>query len=411
VISPAQQEAYYKAHQFNIIRVVLGKQLPGDGEADNRYVRAASTLAKWIQDGVLVKGDSESLTIYQMEFEAPEGGRRTLDGLVVLVKVDDYGKGRVLPHEKTYLGPKQDQLNLLRACRANLTPIHTVFNDPENWVINQYRPFMSGPPEQEVIDTDGIIHRTWALGDVQTIARIRALLIDKSLFIADGHHRYETALAYRNEVRRSGRPPASDGHEYVMMYITSTSHPGLTILPAHRMVKSLEEFNVEQTVRKLEPYFEIEEADLEGEDLEKTAAWLLARVSSHSDRAGYFGMLVQGEKKLRLLRLRNFRGIDSMIDPEIPGPLRDLDVTILREIVMDYGLGMDKEDLQQRIEYTPSVEEALKRVCSGEMQVSFILNPTRVQQVQAAARLGHRLPHKSTYFYPKIMSGLVLNVF
>ncbi len=412
VISPEQQAAFYEAHELNVIRLVLGKQYPDDSEADNRYTRAAATLKEWIDQGVLVSSDRPGLIIYQMEFERPDsGGRSTIDGIASLVKAEDYGKGKVLPHEKTYRGPKQDQLNLLRACRAHVTPIHGLFSDRENAVINEYKGVMKRRPDQEAVDLNGTRHRTWTLDDESTIQRIQSLLVNKSIFIADGHHRYETSLAYRNEIRESGPGDPEGGHEYVMMYLTSTSHPGLTILPAHRLVRGLDEDVVRNMLDKLRPYFEIEELSCPTEDTSEAAHVLTGMVSPFSYSAGNFGVLLNFQKGLKILKLKSLEAIDPLLDPAIPPDLRYLDVTILREVVMDYALKLDRNNAEGHIEYTPSPSEALEKVKSGEVQVCFVLNPTRVEQVQAAAELGHKLPHKATYFYPKVASGLIMNVF
>lgn len=410
VISPRQQAALYEAHECNIIRLVLGRQHPHDTDADNRYTRAASTLRTWLDQGVLVKRSRPGLVIYQMEFERPDGGRRIIDGIVALVEVDDYGRGKVLPHEKTYKGPKQDQLNLLRACRSHLTPIHALFNDREHQVINVYRGFMQEPPQQQAVDADGTIHRTWCIEDDAAIRRISEFLDDRSLFIADGHHRYETALAFKKEMlAHASAESAGAGH--VMVYLTSTSHPGLTILPAHRMVGGMAHVDVRGFLDRLAGHFLIERHDFGETDTRVAARGLLSKVSDWSERAGNFGLVIHGEPGFWLLRLKSFEGIDPLIDAAVPPALRGLDVTILREVVIGYGLGLDKDDPEGRIEYSPSVAEVLDRVAGGEVNLALVLNPTRVEQVEAAAELGHKLPHKSTYFFPKIASGLVLNVF
>jgi uncharacterized protein (DUF1015 family) len=410
VISPREQESFYEAHQFNMIRLVLGKQFPQDTDRDNKYARAAATLQQWLSQGVLVRSDRPGLTVYRMEFDEPEGGRRQLDGIVALVKVDDYGRGKVLPHEKTYKGPKVDQLNLMRHCRAHITPIHGLFDDPDNVVIDEYTKIMRSAPEQEATDTNGTIHKTWTLYDEDAISRIVTRLADKSIFIADGHHRYETALAYKNELRAACA--ASDGAgDHVMMFLTSMTHPGLTILAAHRLVKGLREVDVPLLLSKLDPYFFHEELCFRQSNREEVSQRLIDRIWSYSEIGGKFGMVVRGEECFQLLRLKDFSAIEPLMDPSIPQNLRGLDVTILREIIIGRGLGLDKDNAEGHIEYTPLISEALERVLSGEVQVSFILNPTRVDQMRAAAELGHKLPHKSTYFFPKLSSGLVLNVF
>ena len=212
-------------------------------------------------------------------------------------------------------------------------------------------------------------------------------------------------------MRAAGHTSPSDPHEYVMAYLTSMSHPGLTILPAHRMVKGLSHLDVGRFLKELAPYFHIEELCFSDQNQKSIFGTLLDRIESYSEIGGKFGMIVHGEPCFRLLRLKDFHIAESLMDSSIPEPLRGLDVTILREAIMNHGLGMDGENAEGKIEYTPLIDEALKKVTKGEIQISFILNPTRVDQVQAAAELGHKLPHKSTYFYPKLSSGLVLRVF
>jgi len=196
-----------------------------------------------------------------------------------------------------------------------------------------------------------------------------------------------------------------------MMYLTAMTHPGLTILPAHRMVRSLDGLDLDKTFERLEPYFEIEPLCFTAADREQAEKTLTERIRSYSQVGGKFGMVTAGETCFHLLRLRDFEKLDAQMDPSIPSSLRGLDVTILREVIMGIGLGMDKDNGAELIEYTPAVSEAFEKVFAGQVQISFILNPTRVDQMRAAAEVGHKLPHKSTYFFPKLSSGLVLRVF
>jgi len=411
VISPEEQDGFYQSHPLNMIRLVLGKQYPDDTETHNRYTRAGATLKEWVDSGILIHEDVPGICIYQMEFEQPDGSHSTLDGIVCLGKVDEYGKGRVLPHEKTYKGPKQDQLNLMRACKGNITPIHALFNDQEDVVHFEYSRHMQGPPDQESVDSQGTIHRTWFLRDEAAISLIKKEFLHKSIFIADGHHRYETALAYRNEVRASGLGDAPGPHDWVLMYLTSLSHPGLTILPAHRMVKGLKDLEIEAMKQALEPYFYMEELPCSMDDPSVTLQAVVERIANYSEIGGKFGMIARGESCFRLLRLKDFATIDSLMDETIPTSLRGLDVTILREIIMGRGLRMNGGNVEGHIEYAPQVSEVVRRAMKGDIQIGFILNPTRVDQMRTAAELGHKLPHKSTYFYPKISSGLALYLF
>jgi uncharacterized protein (DUF1015 family) len=411
IISPSEQEEFYRLDPCNMIRLVLGKQLPNDSGKDNRYTRAATTLKEWMSRGVLVREEIPSLTVYQMEFQNHDGDRGIIDGVVALVKVDEYGIGKVLPHEKTYKGPKQDQLNLLKACRSHLTPIHGLFNDKDNEVTALYADLLKQSPQQIATDRNGDIHRTWTMHDESAITKVQEVLADKSILIADGHHRYETSLAFKKEMIEKGVSDAKSGHEYVMMYLTSMSHPGLRIYPAHRMVKGLSEIDVEKVLNTLARNFEIEVLCLDNEDRKTAVKKLVNEVRSMAGNCGNYGIVIQGEPCFRLLKLKNFDDVDPLIDSVYPSSLRDLDVTILREVIMGLGFGIDRHNAEGMIEYTPSAYDALERVEQGDIQVAFIINPTRVDQVQSAAELGHKLPHKSTYFYPKLSSGLVINVF
>lgn len=411
VISPAEQKAFYQSHPYNIIRLVLGNQFEDDNELNNKHTRAASTLMQWMQEGVLVRLAKPALVIYQMDFEQPDGGIKRLDGIVAVVSVDDYGKGKVLPHEKTYLGPKKDQLELLKACRANFTPIHSLFDDEEGKIYGIYAPFMDRKPDQVTVDRNGNTHRTWLIEDENAIKAIIDGFESRSLFIADGHHRYETALAYKRMMEESGNVDAEAPHNHVMMYLTALSHPGLTILPAHRMVKGLANLDISKVLEALEPYFKIEEIPFSAETIKSDSEKFISAISGYAEVGGCFGMVCNGQNCFRLLKLKDFETLSKLVDSQIPGALRRLDVTILREVIMTKGLGIDLGNSEGKIEYTPVISEAIEKALDGDVQISFILNPTRVDQMREAAERGYKMPQKSTYFYPKLSSGMVLNVF
>ena len=314
VISPEEQEFFYESHPLNVIRLVLGKQYPSDSETDNRYTRAAQTLRDWLDKGVLVCEKEPGLAVYEMSFELPEGGTQTIDGIVCLVKVDDYGPGKVLPHEKTYRGPKEDQLSLLRACRSNFTPIHGLFEDDSNLVSQAYATYLRNPPLHETTDTQGSVHRLWIIDDAQIVTRIIEFMRDKSIFIADGHHRYETARAYKEEVERFHGTSTDDGHNFVMIYLTALNHPGLTILPAHRMLKGLDGFDLGQILRTLSQDFEIENLCYWNGNRGESVRMMLEKLKAAAALGGQFGFAVHGDECLRLLRLKDFGMLDSIMD-------------------------------------------------------------------------------------------------
>ncbi|MGD9817544.1 MAG: DUF1015 domain-containing protein [Desulfomonilaceae bacterium] len=411
VISPQEQQAFYESHPFNMIRLVLGNQYPDDHELNNKHTRAASTLDEWMRKGVLTRHGKPALVIYQMDFEQPGVGVKRLDGIVAVVKVDDYGRGKVLPHEKTYLGPKKDQLDLLRACKSNLTPVHSLFDDDDDRIYNLYSPYMENEPDQVTTDSNKNVHRTWLIDDEKIIDAIIEAFDSKSLFIADGHHRYETALAYKREQEALDSYDPEAPYNYVMMYLTALSHPGLTILPAHRMVKGLSNFEISKFFTQLDPYFDFTEIPFSECGLTADIERFISGLADYSEFGGCFGMACHGQNRFWLLKLKDFGALSRVVDSSIPVALQRLDVTILSEVIMNLGLGLDKGNSEGKIEYTPIMSEAIERALRGEVQASFILNPTRVDQMREAAEKGFKLPQKSTYIYPKLSSGLVLNVF
>ncbi len=411
VISPKEQEFFYNLHPCNIIRLVLGKQHGNDTTSDNRYTRAAGTLNKWMLEKTLVRRQKPCFAIYQMDFEEPQGVRRRLDGLIGLVKVEDYGVGKVLPHEKTYSGPKKDQLELLRACKANFTPIQAMFDDPDDVLGKLHSSILASKPDQEAVDSNGTIHRTWSVCKQDSVQTIVNFLRDKSFLIADGHHRYETALAYRREIETQNPSSVDQSHKYVMMFLTSMSHPGLVILPAHRLLKEARNLDQKVSMARLNDNFQIQEFDFNDRDLESVSRQISSKLGQYAETGGHFGMIINGEKKFYLLGLKHPLTSVSNLKQDIPEALVKLDVTILRELVLAHGFGLDEEDSETHMGYTPSTLDAIEKTVKGEVRISFILNPTRVDQMRKAAELGQKMPHKSTYFYPKVSSGLVLNVF
>ncbi|MFH0959414.1 MAG: DUF1015 domain-containing protein [Pseudomonadota bacterium] len=411
VISPEEQESFYNIHPYNIIRLILGKQHGDDTASDNRYTRAAAKLNKWMAEKTLIREQKPCFAIYQMDFEEPQGIRKRLDGLIGLVKVEDYGVGKVLPHEKTYSGPKEDQLELIRACKANLTPIQAMFDDPDDVVRKLYETTMESKPDQQAAESNGTIHRTWKVCQEENIQAIVRFLKDKSFLIADGHHRYETALAYRREIENHNPFGSDQSHKYVMMFITSMSHPGLVILPAHRMLKDIKNLDQRSCMNRLNDAFNIKEFNFNGKDLKSISQHISSELNRYTEIGGHFGMAINGETKFYVLGLKHPQTAVSNINQDISEALIKLDVTILRELVLGHGFGLDEESSETHMRYTPSILDALEKTVTGEVRISFILNPTRVDQMRTAAELGEKMPHKSTYFYPKVSSGLVLNVF
>src|SRR5512143_3760660 len=257
IISQAEQQELYRKSPHNIVRLEYGLESPGDTEGDNRYVRAASLLDEWFKTNILQQSQDPAINVYEMEY-AVGNTLKKLRGFVCLVRIEDYDSGIVKPHETTLSGPKTDRLNLLRACKASFSQIFSLFSDPQG-IIQSLLARISGKPEMEVKSGDGVIHRIWRLTDKQSIETVVREMADKSFFIADGHHRYDTALNYRNERRKTaGTGTGQEGYNYVAMFLAGLEDPGLTIFPAHRALFNLDGFHPQRFENDLGRYFAIE---------------------------------------------------------------------------------------------------------------------------------------------------------
>ncbi|MBN2097270.1 MAG: DUF1015 domain-containing protein [Candidatus Omnitrophica bacterium] len=380
VISPAQQSKYYRTHPNNIIRLILGKQYPSDNSRVNQYTRSREFFADWLKKDVLQRDAQESIYIYNQTFRH-HNSKKTRIGFIALLKLEDFAKNTILPHENTFAHPVQDRQKLLQTVRANLSPIFAVFFDREtklNQLLNQ---FSQRHRPQIVVEKDHVLHSLWRMSERKKVAAIKKLLKDKQIFIADGHHRYESALNYKKlmEKNNSSKNRGYQPYDYVMTYLVSSSDPGLTILPTHRVIK-MSKISAEQTITRLKKYFQLQ-AFSASEDLFKY-------LYQKQDRA-VFGVYLGRNKFFGFVAQRN------------------LDVTVLHGSILSKVLKLNLGPGD--ICYTRDAQEAIKLVNQRRYQLAFFLRPATVTQVKRVARAGKRMPHKSTYFYPKPLSGLVIN--
>ncbi len=403
VITPAAREVYEARHSFNIIRVELPKALPGDDDREIPHRRAASCLRDWLASGVLVQDPAP--TIYPYVFESSRhGSSGPLTGFITAMRLEPCGPGRVMAHEDTFPAPKEDRLQLLRACRANTSLIIGLVPDPADAVFGPVRDATSRtPPRLTVTDEDGVAHRVWQIADDGVIGRVREAMRPKPVYLADGHHRYEAALAYSREAAADARPePAA---AFVMLLLLRMEDPALTILPTHRVVHGLPAFKPAAFRDRLGRLFTAERiaggttpAGLDRLRDRLRAAW--------ERRQAAFGLFLTGEAGYDIL----FPKAEAAAASGRSAAWSDLDVSIFQRLVLDQtlnGLG----DFAQRaahVLYTKSDEEAVGYVRDGTAQAAFLLNPTRIEQLKAVVEAGARMPHKSTYFYPKPLTGLVL---
>ncbi len=414
VISPAEQEELYKRHENNVVRLILGKESNSDTPDSNRYTKARDSFDSWQRDSILIKDAFPSIYVYSQEYhlgetEGFEKKRRL--GFIALSKLEDFGEGKIHPHENTLAKPKEDRLKLMQHCNANFSSIFGLFSDPSKRIDSVLKDYMRHSPLYDMVDDAGMRHTLWAIRDNRAIQIITSVMSDKQIFIADGHHRYETAINYRNEMRR--KLPNFSGEElynYVMMYFTNTNSEGLSILPIHRLVSNLSDFDKKEIVEKAGEFFNIEKLSFNESD-EKTAKQkLFSDMKERGENEHIFGMYLGSDEYL-LLTLKDEDVLDRLITNSRHPSWKKLDVTILHTLLIDKVLRISEKSLaeQKNITYTISGDEAIKDVKAGKYQIALFLNPTKIEEVKDVAASGEKMPQKSTFFYPKLLSGLVMN--
>jgi uncharacterized protein (DUF1015 family) len=404
VISPQEQERYYHLHPNNIIRLDFGKDLPGDTEKVNKYTRAAEFLNNWEKSGILRQEDSPAIYIYDQECLS-ENMRIVRRGFIALVKLEPFENGYIYPHEQTLPGPKADRLRLTQSCQANLSSIFALFPDGNNEVDRYLSAMAVTKQEIDFTDDTGVRNKLWVIKEKQTIDRLVALMKEKPLFIADGHHRYETSLAYKEQMRKeNGRLSGDLPLDYVMMVCVSMNNPGLQILPAHRLVRNIKDFSFDRILKSLRESFTVELIG-KGCRVEDFMSRLNNGAENHT-----FVMYVGKEDAYYKLLLSNEKLLDTVFANDHP-EWRHLDAGILHSIIIHKILGIHSTDvtLKDCVKYVKEETEAISLVKSGQYQLAFFLRPTRIEQVREIAMARKVMPPKSTYFYPKLITGIVIN--
>jgi len=395
VISEAQREALYARSRHNVVRLILNK------EADP-YAAAAALFQAWRRDGVLVRESQPSLYYHIENFTLPDGRTRQREGVLGVVQLEPFSTGRIRPHERTFARAKEDRMRLLRACRANLSPIFGLYAD-KGGALDPARRVSGGRSADVALQDDaGIRHRLWRLTDGPVVGAIADALRDESIFIADGHHRYETALAYRDELRARGVTAPDAPHNFILMYLTSMSAPGLVILPTHRVVSGVPRIDTTALVTQLRRHFRLEAFASEAR---RDALACLRQEPQH----GRFGVALAGSGELFVAILED-RSIHDAAAGSAP-VVRRLDVTLLDTLILRGLLAMDCAVAAQegRLTYTHDDATALDAVAHGNAQAAFLMNPPHIEDVEAVCIAGETMPEKSTYFYPKLLTGLVFH--
>lgn len=419
-ITPEMQSRYYDLGPYNLVRIILGRRQPADDDRDNIYSRAANYFLDWRKKGIFLQDAHPSIYLYHQRFSRPDDPSSPAierQGFIALGRIEDYDAGIVFRHEQTLAKPKADRLQLLRATRAHFGQIFMLYSDPSGELVDLLVP--DTEPEVEVADEHNVLHRLWRISDPARTSLLAAKMGSRKLIIADGHHRYETALAYRNERREKGNSPgpktptpvaqklprAKAGgdapFDYMMMTFVNMESSGLTILPTHRVVHGLANFNPENFLQQVNQFFDVDQIFGALEPNRATA------LLSEAAAAGATVLLAVTSVGSFLLRLRP--GASDTILAAYSPLQRQLDVVQLHGVILNHVLGISQQAIteQQNITYMRSSADAMMSVREGA-NVAFLMNPVRAEQVRDIAFAGEVLPQKSTDFYPKLLSGLTI---
>jgi uncharacterized protein (DUF1015 family) len=388
VIDDAMREQLMAKSPFNVVEIDLPRANGGDP-----YQHAETTLEAWRQQGVMVREREPTIWALTQDYTGPDGRPYTRHGFFARVRVEDYGAGRIRPHERTHPGPKEDRLRLTRATRANLSPIFSLFSDPEDAAWSALAPVTEADPFGEATDPDGTVNRLWRVDDPEVIASVQAATAEAELLIADGHHRYETARVYAEEVGGEGE------HRYVLMFLCSLADSGLTIFPTHRLLTRLDDAKRAALRDTIQRDFHVEE--IEAEELEP----------GPEARGIVFGYLDAHHRRPLRLTLKDQALAERALAGK-PEPYQRLDTAVLEAIVLKGTLGMSDDDISHfnGLTYSKDTGDARDAVEDGRAQAAFFTRGIPVEQVREVAESGEAMPPKSTYFFPKIPTGLVFNL-
>jgi len=415
-ITPAMQDAYYAASPYNLIAIEKGRTLPDDTPENNVYTRAASKLDEWIAAKIMVQDAAGAVYVYSQEFAVPDTQTRRLRiGFTALTRIEDYEAQVVFRHEHTLSGPKADRIELLRRTRAQTGQLFLLYDDRVRQIDTWLEQIARTSAPHELSDEFGVTHRLWPITDPAFVARIQKAMAGQKLVIADGHHRYETALNYRNECRaRAGKTDPMAASEFAMATFINTHSRGLTILPTHRLVSCIANFDFDQFRNNLTRNFDWYSYPFANAD-ERATAYVEFRKDlgrpNHGRRAMgvYPGATNSGAGAFYLFALRREADLETLL-PDVSEAQRGLDVVLLHRLILEKGLGITAEAVasEKNLSYEREMDTALAAVDSGEAQLALLLNPVHVEQVTKIALDGDVMPQKSTDFYPKLLSGIAI---
>lgn len=402
VILKEYQEELYSRSEYNIVKLILAKGSKDLSDADNRYDEAKKNFYNWLEEKVLVKLDKPCILYILQRYTTENGKKIERKGFIARNKIEDFSTKKILPHEFTMGGPKEDRLNLTKKCEANFSQIFMVYSDSQKQIENAID--FTQKPFIDVTDDQGVQNIVFKIEDEKTLALISKVMEDKTLLIADGHHRYETAMNYRN------LQPASENadYNYVMSYFTNLDDENLLVFPTHRIItKWVEPYVLLEKVKK---YFDIKDYTFDGTNKAKIKAEFLQAIEDENKKQISMGLYMKNVNKFYLLTLRE--DVSSILDEfEVPAVLKKLDLTVLHKILITKELGYTQEQqmAQDGIKYIKQESEAFDMIDSGKAEASFIMAYPKIADIKEISEAGYRMPQKSTYFYPKLLSGIVIN--
>lgn len=403
IIPPQQQEELYTYSPYNFVRLEAGREVPQDTMSDNKYIRAAATLQEWLNQSTLVTDSDAAIYVHDHFFTY---GKRQYKrrGLIVRVRLEEWDKMVIRPHESTLSEPKTDRLSLLYAIQANTSSILSMYQDEKGELAALLDARTQNPPFIDLPVTGGEGHRVWALTEPDTISAIRAHLLERPLYIADGHHRYESALNYRRQKRAALHTNNEEPYDFVMMTLIEFNDPGLLILPPHRLVRGISRSVFDGLKTQLELFFTMEEWPLDvPEALEKLDKLLQEK---EDGRLVLFGL---NKNHVSIINLIDRSAITPMMPYFCSDLYKKLEVSLIDHVVLDKLMALSHEKDKANLGYCYDHQDAINRVLSGEYQLAFLLTSIRAEIIKAIADVGDKMPKKSTYFYPKVPAGLILN--
>ena len=408
-IPPALQEEYYKRNPHNVVRIILGKDDDPEHPEKDKYKRANVYLEQWEKEGILVREDQEALYLYEQEYQVWNEQKKRI-GLISRVGLEEFSSGKVLPHEKTFPKHKVDRLNLLKATNTNTGQIFLLYNDDDDGVSQAIKGALAKAElGADVRDEDNFHHVLWIIKDKDDVRRIQEAMADKVLIIADGHHRYETSLNFQKmKAEELGEVKGNEFFNTIMMTLFRLDDPGLVILPTYRLVKGLDKLTAQSLEELLSPYFEISEIDWSDTSDSGLTEKVQERVLGGTHA---FGAFIPQLHKALVFHLKSEDILDTEISDERSKEWKYLDVAILHSLIIDKleTLSSEPFSLENNVSYIRNLEQGIEKVIEGEFQMIFLLKSVSLLQIREVVENGELMPQKSTDFFPKLKSGLVMN--